>query len=116
MKKDTPIGVDCGYSDGVTIKFAEDNNINLYVPSRAQAQEFFRERLRMKEKMQTVEARKIYGMRKITVEPVYGNIKQNMGFREFLTRGLKNVKNEFNLACIAHNLLKIHRFGTRYCC
>ena len=38
--KNTPVGVDCGYSDGVNIKFAEDNNINLYVPSRAQAQEF----------------------------------------------------------------------------
>lgn len=70
----------------------------------------------MKEKMQTIEARKIYRMRKIAVEPVYGNIKQNMGFREFLTRGLKNVKNEFNLACIAHNLMKIHRFRVGYYC
>ena len=33
----------------------------------------------------------------------FGNIKQNLGLREFLTRGLKNVKIEFNLTCIAHN-------------
>jgi transposase len=37
---------------------------------------------------------------------VYGNIKQNLGFREFLPRGKEKVKIEFNLACIAHNLRK----------
>jgi len=35
LKKNTKIGLDCGYSDGENIKFAEDNNIDLYVPSRA---------------------------------------------------------------------------------
>ena len=40
LRKDTKIGVDCGYSDADNIKFAEDNGIDLYVPSRAQAQEF----------------------------------------------------------------------------
>ena len=40
LKKKTKIGLDCGYSYGENIKFAEDNNIDLYVPSRAQAQEF----------------------------------------------------------------------------
>ncbi|MBI2661828.1 transposase [Candidatus Woesearchaeota archaeon] len=40
LKKDTKVGVDCGYSDAGNIKFAEDEKIDLYVPSRAQAQEF----------------------------------------------------------------------------
>ena len=40
LRKDTKVGVDCGYSDALNIKFAEDENIDLYVPSRAQAQEF----------------------------------------------------------------------------
>ena len=40
LKKDTKVGVDCGYSDGINIRFAEDEKIDLYVPSRAQAQEF----------------------------------------------------------------------------
>ena len=40
LTKDTKVGVDCGYSDAGNIKFAEDNMIDLYVPSRAQAQEF----------------------------------------------------------------------------
>ena len=40
LRKNTKIGVDCAYSDGENIKFAEDESIDLYVPSRAQAQEF----------------------------------------------------------------------------
>jgi transposase len=38
LKKKTKVALDCGYSDGENIKFAEDNDIDLYVPSRAQAQ------------------------------------------------------------------------------
>jgi transposase len=41
------------------------------------------------------------------VEPAIGNYKENIGFREFLIRGLKSVRNEFNLACAAVNLRKI---------
>jgi transposase len=41
------------------------------------------------------------------VEPVIGNYNDNMGFREFFTRGLKPVRNEFNLVCTAANLRKI---------
>jgi len=48
-------------------------------------------------------------LRKIPVEPVYGNIKQNPGFRKFTLRGLEKVKIEINLACIAHNLQKIRK-------
>lgn len=70
----------------------------------------------MKEKMEKRESKEVYGLRKITVEPVYGNIKQNLGFREFLLRGLDNVKIEFNLACIAHNLQKIWRLTAAQSC
>ena len=65
----------------------------------------------MKDKMEAEEARKIYRLRKITVEPVYGNLKENLGFRGFLLRGVEKVKIEFNLACIAHKLQKIWRMG-----
>ena len=168
LRKETKVGVDCGYSDGINIKFAEDNKIDLYVPSRAQAQEFdgkeqslnhdkyeydeekdelivdrgryrfkgeytrkdgkrilmyyndklkkkkdvpfyFRERLRMRDKMKEPESKEVYRLRKCTVEPVIGNIKQNLGFREFLLKGLDKVKIEMNLVSIAHNLGKIWR-------
>ena len=69
--------------------------------------EFFRERLRMKKKMETKEAKRIYGLRKTIVEPVIGNIKYNFGFEEFLMKGLNGAKFEMNIASIAHNLKKI---------
>ncbi|MBI5392419.1 transposase, partial [Candidatus Woesearchaeota archaeon] len=65
--------------------------------------------LPVKKKMNTDESKKIYSLRKITVEPVYGHIKQNLGFREFFLYGLEKVKIEMNLISIAHNLQKIHR-------
>lgn len=42
------------------------------------------------------------------VEPVFGNLKENLGFRQFNLRGIGKAGTEFNLLCIAHNLLKIH--------
>ena len=39
-----------------------------------------------------------------SVEPVFGNVKQNLGFRRFRLRDLLQVQGEFNLMCIARNL------------
>ena len=72
---------------------------------------YFKERLRMRDKMEQLNSKKVYNLRKMTVEPVFGNLKQNLGFREFLLRGLNGVKTEMNLICIAHNLQKIWRLG-----
>lgn len=80
---------------------SEDGKVLKKVP------EFFRERLRMKNKMETKEARRIYSLRKTIVEPVIGNIKHNLGFTEFLIKGLNGAKSELNIASIAHNLKKI---------
>ena len=68
---------------------------------------FFEERLRMKEKMETEEAKEIYDMRKYVIEPVIGNIKENFGFTKFCLRGLEKAKIEVNLISISHNLKKI---------
>lgn len=70
----------------------------------------------MRDKMSTEDGKKVYGMRKITVEPVIRNIKANFGFREFLLRGLDKVKIELNLVCIAHNLQKIWRLRAAKSC
>jgi transposase len=48
-----------------------------------------------------------YRLRKQTVEPVFGQIKQARGFRQFLLRGLEQVKSEWSLICTVHNLLKL---------
>jgi len=48
-------------------------------------------------------------VRDLVVEPVFGQIKQAMGFRQFLLRGLTKVKAEWQMVCTAHNLLKLAR-------
>jgi transposase len=48
-----------------------------------------------------------YRLRKQTVEPVFGQIKAARGFRQFLFRGLEKVREEWQLVCTAHNLLKL---------
>ena len=65
------------------------------------------ERNMMKEKMLSPEAKEVYDKRKQTTEPAFGNIKENNGMLSFLTRRLSVVRNEFELACIGHNLQRI---------
>lgn len=48
-----------------------------------------------------------YRLRKSTVEPVFGQMKEARGFRRFLLRGLEKVRGEWNLLCTAHNLTKL---------
>ena len=61
----------------------------------------------MAEKMESSEGQEVYRVRAKTVERVFGHVKQNIGLREFLTRGLRGVRAEFSLACIAHNFKRI---------
>ena len=48
-----------------------------------------------------------YRLRKQLPEPVFGQIKQARGFRQFLMRGLDKVAHEWGLVCLAHNMLKL---------
>ena len=68
-------------------------------------------RARMRRKLQTKRGRQRYALRMQTVEPVFGQIKQGRGFRQFLLRGLQKVNGEWSLICTGHNLLKLFRFG-----
>ena len=52
-----------------------------------------------------------YRLRKQVVEPVFGQIKQARGFRQFLLRGLEQVRGEWAMICTAHNLLKLAKAG-----
>jgi transposase len=62
------------------------------------------ERRRMAAKMRSEAGKEEYKKRRETVEWPFGNIKHNLKFREFLTRGIEKVRVEHNLACTAHNL------------
>ena len=62
---------------------------------------------RMTHRLKSRAGRAAYALRKQTVEPVFGIIKSVMGFRQFLTRGLANVQNEWTLVCLAWNLKRL---------
>lgn len=63
----------------------------------------------MREKLKTEDGKAIYGLRKMTTEPVFGQIKEIRQFRSFLLRGLDKVKAEWQLIAVAHNIGKLHR-------
>jgi len=62
---------------------------------------------RMRRKLRTKQGRKRYGLRKELPEPVFGQIKQVRGFRQFLLRGKEKVGGEWRLICTGHNMLKL---------
>jgi len=66
----------------------------------------------MAAKLRTSSGRERYAKRKHIVEPVFGQMKQARGFRQFLLRGLSNVQSEWKLICLTHNLLKMWRYGS----
>lgn len=65
---------------------------------------------RMEKKMREEESKKIFSMRGSIIEPVFGNWKENLGYRQFLLRGLIGTSGEFSLMCMTHNIKKIRKF------
>lgn len=64
---------------------------------------------RMGYKLRTELGKLIYRGRKCTVEPVFGIIKEVLGFRQFSLRGLGKVAGEWCLVCLGYNLKRLHR-------
>ena len=64
--------------------------------------------VKMAYKLQTEIGQAIYGLRKCTVEPVIGIIKEVLGFRQFSLRGLDPATGEWWLVCLAFNLKRLH--------
>jgi transposase len=63
----------------------------------------------MQEKLATEAGRDTYRLRQQTVEPVFGIVKQVLGFRQFLLRGLSKVDTEWCLVMLAYNCKRLHR-------
>ncbi len=63
---------------------------------------------KMAYKLSTEIGQAIYRLRKCTVEPVIGIIKEILGFRQFSLRGLRKVSGEWCLVCLAFNLKRLH--------
>ncbi len=64
--------------------------------------------IQMAYKLQTKVGKEIYRLRKCTVEPVIGIVKEVLGFRQFSLRGLPAAAGEWCLVCLAFNLKRLH--------
>ncbi len=67
------------------------------------------EAVRMRKVLASDEGKARYALRKSTVEPVFGQIKEARGIRRFRLRGLAKVTSEWKFICATHNLLKLFR-------
>jgi transposase len=111
---------DAGYWSEQNVRALEDDGIEAFIATdrqkhgeilparRGRPPKGLTARQRMARKLRTRRSRKVYARRKAIVEPVFGQIKQARGFRQFLRRGLERVAEEWALVCTAHNLLKLH--------
>jgi transposase len=113
---------DSGYCSDENLKILEDKPIDVYIATgrqkhRKRAGPCKRGPLpqgatrvdKMARKLQKKAGATFYAARKAIVEPVFGQIKQARGFRQFLTRGIKKVRGEWALVCATHNILKMYR-------
>jgi transposase len=66
----------------------------------------------MRDKLNTDRGRELYAQRKITVEPVFGQIKHNRHIDRFMRRGRSAAQSEWRLVTATHNLLKLHNHWT----
>jgi len=67
--------------------------------------------VKMAHKLKTAIGQAIYGLRKSTVEPVIGIIKEVLGFRQFSLRSETKAAGEWMLVCLAYNLKRLHVLG-----
>lgn len=67
----------------------------------------------MRKRLSDAEEKKRYHKRAGLVEPVFGLIKEVLGYRRFLLRGLQKVRGEWGMICAAFNLLKLYRYSAR---
>jgi transposase len=121
-QKPQEILTDSGYCSDANLEYLEKKKIQGFI---ATDRESYRDRNqpgprgplppgatrvdRMRRKLQTKAGAAIYATRKTIVEPVFGQIKQARGFRQFLLRGLGKTQGEWALICLTHNILKLHR-------
>jgi transposase len=122
--KPTAAALDNGYFSADNIAACEQRGIDPYIATGREAHHkswhsFFDERpvppaadaspkVKMAYKLQTEIGQAIYRLRKCTVEPVIGIIKEVLGFRQFSLRGLLAAAGEWCLVCLAFNLKRLH--------
>jgi transposase len=114
------VSADAGYCSDANLRTIKRRRINGYIATGRQAHGTKSATsktaakpgsliAKMSAKLKRAGYRSRYRLRKQIVEPVFGQIKQARGFRQFLLRGIENVRAEWALICIAHNLVKLAR-------
>jgi transposase len=118
----TTVLADTGYATEAAFARAEDENWHLLAPLISDQQRARGEdpgggvdprrrpaATRAQHKLRTPQGRREYALRGRTVEPVFGQIKDQQRARQFSRRGLTACRAEWTLICTAHNLRKLHR-------
>jgi len=112
------VSADAGYCSEENIEALEQREVDAYIatgrqkhgtasPGENQEKRKGSKTEAMRQKLRDGGWESPYRLRKHTVEPVFGQIKEARGFRRFLRRGLDNVQGEWALICTVHNLLKL---------
>jgi Transposase DDE domain len=105
---------DAGYWHTAQIQAITERGIDVLIPPDGTMREgkrpgwehgFFE---LMRRKLSSEHGRTLYRQRKVTVEPVYGQIKHNRRIDRFQRRGRAAAQSEWRLATATHNLLKLH--------
>jgi transposase len=121
----TAAALDTGYFSQTNIEELESRGIDPYIATGRERhhkswREYFEQQSepppdqasakeKMAYKLKTTIGQAIYGLRKCTVEPVIGIIKEVIGFRQFSLRGLAAAAGEWCLVCLAFNVKRLHR-------
>jgi transposase len=113
---DTPevVLADAGYGHHPQMQSISDQGIEVLVPPDGNMREGKRRGWedgvyqQMRDKLSTDRGRKLYAQRKITIEPVFGQIKYNRHIDRFMRRGRAAAQSEWRLVTATHNLLKLH--------
>jgi len=107
---------DTGYLSETNLAALDDRGIAAYIavgrakhPAKAKRETTQPLTKAMRDKLKRAGHRSRYRLRKQIVEPVFGQIKQARGFRQFLLRGIDKVTAEWAIVCTAHNLTKLAR-------
>jgi Transposase and inactivated derivatives len=118
------LAADSGYYSSDNVQACEDREIRPFISTdREKHNQTWKERFSEPEgppeeergleamayRLETREGKDFYGRRKGTAEPIFGIVKEAMGIRQFLLRGLEKVKGEWALIRCAFNLKRMHR-------
>ena len=117
-RKPQEVSADVGYCSEDNLAALEARRIRGYIATGRQKHPEGGEKQRrgpqveaMRRRLKHGGRRSRYRLRKQVVEPVFGQIKQARGFRQFLMRGIDKVTGEWAMVCTAHNILKLQKAG-----